>query len=148
MASFLTRALKLPTPTDPSIGMFHDTRTNPHRNSIRAIAAAGITFGCDPQSTRYCPERFVTRAQMASFLTRALKLPTPTDPSIGMFHDTRTNPHRNSIRAIAAAGITLGCDRTGSKYCPERFVTRAQMASFLTRALKHTINAPNPPTQT
>ena len=118
MASFLTRALKLPIPTDPTIGTFQDTQNNTHRNNIRAIAAAGITLGCDATGTRYCPTRNVTRAEMASFLARAFKLPIPTGPTIGTFQDTQNNTHRNNIRAIAAAGITLGCDATGTRYCP------------------------------
>ena len=40
--------------------------------AIAAIAAAGITFGCD--AGRYCPDEPVTRAQMATFLARALDL--------------------------------------------------------------------------
>ena len=77
MASFLTRALKLTTPTDPTKYNYTDiTDNNPHRDAIRAIAAAGITLGCNTQGTQYCPNQPVTRAQMASFLTRALKLDT------------------------------------------------------------------------
>ena len=40
---------------------------------INAIAAAGITLGCNPPTNdRYCPTDNVTRAQMAAFLRRAL----------------------------------------------------------------------------
>ena len=138
MASFLARALQLSAPGDTSTGRFQDTRNNSHYDNIRAIAAAGITLGCDPNGDYYCPERFVTRAEMASFLTRAFKLPTPGDTSTGRFQDTTTSSHYDNIRAIAAAGITLGCNPTGALYCPERFVTRAEMASFLTRALQRT----------
>ena len=42
--------------------------------AIAAIAQAQITIGCNPQQTHYCPHQPVTRAQMALFLTRALKL--------------------------------------------------------------------------
>ena len=145
MSSFLTRALKLPIPTDPAIGAFQDTQNNTHRDNIRAIAAAGITLACDATGTRYCPDHNVTRAEMASFLTRAFKLPIPTDPAIGAFQDTQNNTHRNDIRAIAAAGITLGCNPQSTRYCPNTPVTRAEMASFLARTLQHTTNTPTQP---
>ena len=126
MASFLTRALKLPTAAASS---FQDITGNTHEANIRALAATGITEGCT--TTTYCPNRPVTRAQMASFLTRALKLPTAAASS---FQDIAGNTHEANIRALAATGITEGC--TPTTYCPNRPVTRAQMASFLTRALK------------
>ena len=148
MASFLARALKLSAPDDPTVGVFRDVGSNNHRDNIRAIAAVGITLGCDKTGDHYCPDRFVTRAAMASFLARAFKLPAPDDPTIGVFSDVQSsNNHRDNIRAIAAAGITLGCDKTGDRYCPDRFVTRAEMASFLARALQHTTNTLDLPEQ-
>src|SRR5690606_30113741 len=40
-----------------------------------ALAQADITKGCNPpDNTRYCPNEPVTRAQMASFLVRALDI--------------------------------------------------------------------------
>lgn len=124
MASFLARALELPP---LGTGPFTDIAANPHAGAINAIAAAGITLGCDP--TRYCPASAVQRDQMASFLARAFSLsPTPSP-----FTDTAGNVHAVNIGAIAAEGITLGC--TPSRYCPADPVRRDQMASFLARAL-------------
>ena len=74
MASFLTRAFKLAVPDDPSVGAFLDIAGNPHHDAIRAIAAAGVTLGCNDESTLFCPKRPVTRGEMASFLARALDL--------------------------------------------------------------------------
>ena len=45
-----------------------------HAAAIDALYAAGITRGCSTRPLRYCPNNAVTRAQMASFLTRALDL--------------------------------------------------------------------------
>lgn len=124
MASFLARALDLPP---LGTGPFTDIAGNPHAGAINAIAAAGITLGCD--STRYCPAAAVQRDQMASFLARAFDLsPTPSP-----FTDTAGSVHAENIGAIAAEGITLGC--TASRYCPADPVRRDQMASFLARAL-------------
>jgi hypothetical protein len=46
---------------------FSTLRTQPIRRQLRA---AGITTGCAPD--RFCTDEFVTRAQMAAFLERAL----------------------------------------------------------------------------
>jgi hypothetical protein len=43
-----------------------------HFQGVEALVAAGITLGCAPGL--YCPDNPVTRAQMATFLARALGL--------------------------------------------------------------------------
>ncbi len=104
----------------PDGNIFHD--------DIDAIADAGITNGCAPNL--YCPDSPVTRAQMATFLYRALELPDGPP----RFSDVDPDGvHTPGIRAIAAANITNGC--APQRYCPRDPVTRAQMASFLVRAL-------------
>lgn len=45
-----------------------------HAEAIDAVFAAGITRGCAGGPPRFCPDDPVTRAQMASFLARALDL--------------------------------------------------------------------------
>jgi hypothetical protein len=44
-----------------------------HNDNIDAIYNAGITTGCDP-NVAYCPNAFVTREEMASFLARTAGL--------------------------------------------------------------------------
>ncbi len=128
MASFLVRTFDLPPSEDQP---FTDTTGSVHTDDIAALAAANITTGCTP--TLYCPDDPVTRAQMASFLVRTLALP----PAEGSgFTDTAGSVHGDDIAALAAAGITTGC--TPTLYCPDDPVTRAQMASFLVRAMART----------
>ena len=100
-----------------------------------ALADRNITLGCATNPPRYCPDRSVTRAQMASFLVRALQLPEAQTPA--GFTDTEGNTHQANIDTLAAAGITLGCDTDPLRYCPDQPVTRAQMATFLHRALNY-----------
>ena len=88
----------------------------------------GITTGCG--GGKYCPNEAVTRAQMATFLNRALGLPGTSED---FFTDDENSSHERAINRLAAAGITTGCG--GGKYCPNEAVTRAQMATFLNRAL-------------
>ena len=126
MASFLARALDLP---DATRDYFSDDNGTTHEASINRVRAAGITAGCG--GTRYCPDGVVTRAQMASFLVRALDLPaSPKD----YFTDDEGNKHEARINAIARAGLTVGC--TASTFCPNGSVTRGQMATFLYRGFR------------
>lgn len=129
MASFLVRAIGLPS---AGASPFSDTAGNVHESDIAALAAAGITRGCNPpDNTLFCSDAPVTRGQMASFLVRAFDL----DAVIGApFTDITGSVYAADISALAAAGITTGCAAT--RYCPEEPVTRAQMASFLIRAMR------------
>ena len=124
MAAFLARSLDLPGPDRTP---FVDIAASPFAAEIGAIDAIGITHGC--AADRFCPQGVVTRAQMASFVARALDLPdSPADP----FTDDDASVHEGDIRRIAAAKVTMGCgDRL---FCPDRPVTRAEMAAFLARA--------------
>jgi hypothetical protein len=112
---------------------FNDTRNSVFAGDIGRLAAAGITKGCNPPANdRFCPDDFVTRGQMAAFLTRALSLPAATEK----FRDVATtDTFAAPIGALAAAGITKGCNSAGTLFCPDENVTRGQMAAFLTRAL-------------
>ena len=96
------------------------------------LADRGITIGCTADPPQYCPDRSVTRAQMATFLVRAVDL-QPAQPA--GFTDTGGSVHAANIDALAAVGITVGCSADPPRYCPDRSVTRAQMATFLYRAL-------------
>ncbi|MDJ0791704.1 MAG: VanW family protein [Acidimicrobiia bacterium] len=128
-----------PPPESPEIpplppgGTFTDDDRLPEEGYIEAIAEVRVTLGCNPPANdRFCPERGVTRAQMASFFVRALNLPPAED---NPFTDTLESVHVNSIAALYAAGITRGCNPPDNdEYCPDQIVTRGQMAAFIARA--------------
>lgn len=125
VAAFITRALDL---ARAEARTFDDTEESPFVAEIEALAAAEIADGCG--DGRYCPDRSLTRGQMASLLTRALDLPEAGgDP----FVDDDGTVHEDNIEALYAAGITRGCGE--ARYCPFSPVTREQMATFLSRAL-------------
>ena len=69
---------------------------------------------------------------MAVFLTRGFNLDPGPDPG---FSDVAPNAwYYNQTAALAASGITAGCG-DGTTFCPNQHTNRAQMATFLARAL-------------
>ena len=128
MATFLSRALHLPPATRD---VFTDDDGTTHEDGINRLAEAGVTAGLG--GGRYGPNGPVTRDQMATFLTRALQLEPAQSDS---FDDDAGNAHQGSINALAASGITQGCDAAARRYCPAGPVRRDQMASFLARAIE------------
>lgn len=111
---------------------FSDGLDSVFSDSIRWLAASGVTKGCDPpQNKLFCPEDPVTRGQMAAFLTRALGL----SASEATFSDTSGHVFSRDVGALAGAGITRGCNPPeNTLFCPDDPVTRGQMAAFLVRA--------------
>lgn len=117
-----------PTPSPDPANPFTDVTTaNSFYHDILWIYREGITAGC--ASDRYCPKADVTRAQMASFLVRALDLRRTT--SIDYFDDDETSIHEADINTLADSKITFGC--AADRFCPNSPVRRDQMASFLVR---------------
>jgi hypothetical protein len=131
MAAFLARALDLSSA--PQAG-FTDTADSVFSTDIDRLAAAGITYGCNPpENDRFCPNDPVTRGQMAAFLARALKIPVVVGDT---FIDIDGSPFRGAIAAIHGAGLTTGCNPPeNDRFCPNDAISRAQMATFLSRAL-------------
>ena len=79
------RATAQDVPADNGDG-FVDIEGNIHEENIRYIVERGLTVGCDLTGPRYCPDHPVTRAEMATFLTRALRLDTKV-PYLGVYAD-------------------------------------------------------------
>ena len=133
MAVWLVRILDDEEPPAAAESSFADVDADewwlPH---AERLAALKVTSGCRVDPLRYCPDRSVSRAQMATFLVQALGLEA-ADPA--GFIDTSGNTHETNIDALAAAGVTAGCTTEPLSYCPAKPVSRAQMATFLARAL-------------
>ncbi|HLT97920.1 MAG TPA: S-layer homology domain-containing protein, partial [Acidimicrobiia bacterium] len=98
---------------------------------INSLAAQGILRGCNPPAnTRVCPEAFITRAEAAAMVRRLLGLPKGPDA----FEDDRGSWAEGDINALAAAGISRGCNPpANTRYCPERSISRDEAATFTLR---------------
>ena len=132
MAVWTVRVLDGMDPEPVTSTRFADVdASHPHAAFIERFAELGVTKGCR-DGTVFCPEGTVTRAEMAVFLTRAFKLPLGPEPG---FSDVASDAwFADDIAALAASGITKGCG-DGTMFCPGDDTKRAQMATFLHRAL-------------
>jgi 5'-nucleotidase len=131
MAAFFVRGLNL-TSTEGGTD-FTDTDGNVFEGDILRLSAAGITRGCNPPANdEFCPEREVTRGEMAAFFVRALGL---TDTAGTDFTDTDGHLFEGDILRLSASGITRGCNPPANdEFCPNDPITREQMAAFFHRA--------------
>jgi len=145
MAIFIIRALGDFTPPSPAEPTFADVpKTAGSYPFVEKFHSLGITSGCgfDPGSGKllYCPERAVTRREMAIFLVRAVHtsafVPPPATCMDGHtidFTDVACpDSSANYIEQLFHDAITFGCG--ANLYCPEDPVQRGQMAAFLVRA--------------
>ena len=131
MAVWVVRILDGQDPPPASQTRFDDVNASSfHAAFIERMAELGVTTGCGDRSG-YCPDRNVTRAEMAVFISRAYDLPDGPDPG---FSDVPADAwYAADVARLAASKITVGCgDRT--RFCHGRDTTRGQMATFLWRA--------------
>ncbi|MEM1502827.1 S-layer homology domain-containing protein [Domibacillus sp. 8LH] len=126
-AILIGRALGIKTST--STKTFTDL---PSTSRAYPYVAELMKRGIFSDSSRFYPERPLSRSEMAIILTRAFNLPaSSTMPFIDV---SPTHGAAAYIRALAAAGITTGVG--DGKYDPAGVVTRGQMAIFLNNARK------------
>ena len=134
MAIFLERGMKGGGFTPPAIqSSFADTTEHWAKYWIESLVSDGITSGCG--NGNYCPDQYITRSQMAVLLLRAKYgaqyLPNPA--SGGVFADVPADVWAAAwIEQLSSEGITGGCGN--GNYCPDEYVTRAQMSVFIVRA--------------
>ena len=131
MAVWIVRVLDGEDPAAVSESRFHDVDASGfHAPFIERMAELEVTRGCG-DGTGFCPDRNMSRAEMAAFLSRAHKLPEGPDPG---FVDVPAGAwYAADVAKLAASKITVGCG-DGSGFCPGRDTTRAHMATFLYRA--------------
>ena len=134
MAVWLVRILDRADPPTTFSTRFADVGVSawwaPH---AERLAALGIAMGCDTEPLQLCPDDPVDRGQMAALLAQAFDLP-PAERA-GFVDVSADHPFAEDIDRLAGARVTAGCQVDPTLYCPQRNVTRAQMSTFLARAL-------------
>jgi hypothetical protein len=130
MAAFIARALDLNAMSGTA--PYNDVDGHLFALAVDKLETAEIGFGCDEDS--FCPDRPLQRYEMAELLVRAFGYEN-TDGT-DFFTDDADNPYQESINKLAAAGITVGCNPPDNdRFCPDRELTRAEMATFFVRSL-------------
>jgi hypothetical protein len=133
MAAFLVRARGYVAGGGDDL--FVDDNSSVFELDIDRLGTAGVTRGCNPPvNDRYCPGSNVTRGQMAAFLVRAFGL---TDLGMdNLFVDDDGSVFESDIDKLGANRVSLGCNPPANdQFCPNEYVTRQQMAAFISRAV-------------
>jgi subtilisin family serine protease len=107
---------------------------------VNYLKTKGIMTGTGPTPTQFCNgdcnTDFVTRAQMARYLVKAVRGGSFVPPAAtGVFSDVpASHPEAPYIEEVARMKITLGIGN--NQYGPDNVVTRGQMATFLQRTFR------------
>lgn len=118
----------------PGNSPYRDISGSIFKNHINWIYGRGITTGYTP--TTYKPDYYVSRGEMAVFLSRLAGSPR-YNPPFNVYTDV--NQYKNQILWLTATTVSNG---TAPHYNPSGNVTRGQMAAFLHRLAKESGKAP------
>lgn len=139
MAAFLSRALNAFPGANTNRILEGDTFSDVaddawYGSYVNQLVGLGITRGYSDGT--YRPNKLVTRSQMATFFVRAFdRIEAVTSPTSSFTDITSGGVHSAAIEGMLETGITAGCNTQPLRYCPQDPITRAQMASFIARAL-------------
>ena len=146
MAVWLVRILDRADPPATDSSRFTDVDPgawwSPHADRL---AELGIIEGCETDPLRFCPDDPIDRGQTAAVLASAFNLDRGV--RAGFADVPADHVFADDIDRLAAARITAGCASGPARYCPQRHVTRGEMATFLARAIGLVYPAEPVPTQ-
>ena len=108
--------------------------------AVQWAVQQGVTNGTGPAA--FSPDGSCTRAQAVTFLWRAAGSPTPTSTSCPFTDVDASGYYYKAVLWAYENGITLGT--SGTAFSPDATVTRAQVVTFLQRALKGSASGANP----
>lgn len=110
---------------------FDDIRGHWAQDSIAAMAKKKWMVGVSARL--FAPDKYLTRAEAAAILVRAMGLSNKTVGS--SFSDIEGHWAKNEIEIAFQNGIVVG---TGNgRFTPDRFLSRQEMAVMLDRVLNH-----------
>lgn len=120
-----------------SLNIYTDVPTShEYWKQIELISARELMSGYGDET--FGPDNTLTRAEMAAVLGNLLDLDRSNPPETPTFQDVSKDKwYYKHVEAIYEVGITGGCSADPPLFCPQDPVTRAQMATFLVKALGH-----------
>ncbi|OKP79140.1 hypothetical protein A3842_13125 [Paenibacillus sp. P3E] len=108
------------------------------KSSIDLLASKLIITGTS--ATTFQPSQMVSRAEFAALITRSLGLATMS--SGATFSDVGANTwYTDAVKTAAAAGLITGY--TDGSFKPNSPITRQEMATILSKAMKYTAKSLN-----
>lgn len=139
MAVWIERGLQGATYTPPAAtGVFEDVDPSYCLAGwIELFYDDGYTAGCSADTLLYCPYAPMDRATMAVFLVKVKHGPGFTPPPCqGIFNDVPCPDHwaADHIEQLKNDGVSAGCSADPPLFCPDKTVSRAQMAVFLVKS--------------
>lgn len=143
MASFIARTIAivpddvyaLPERHEQALFEDSDDISAGHLASVNQLTDAGIVEGFGDGT--FQPAAALDRAEMASFIVRAVEEVTDEALERAPVFDDISGTHRANIEKLASIGVTAG--KADGVYAPDDPITREQMASFLARSLDHLV---------
>lgn len=127
LAAILNRYYKL----TPAVADFEDISGNWAKDDIGAAVGAGLMNGVG--NGKFDPDGAVSRAMLATVLTRAEKLATPAAPELFRDDAAIEDWAREGVYAARSAGLMTGNPDGG--FAPAKSATRAEIVTVLARMM-------------
>lgn len=115
----------------PAQGLFADiSPDSPAAAWAEDLYGRGIIGACSASPLRFCPNRSITKKEMAVLLLKTREGPEYAPPACtGRFTDVPcAAPEAPWIEDAFQRGILEACGRGGRRFCPGKLMTRAQSA--------------------
>ncbi len=129
MAVLLARAIAAPA---PQADHFSDDDGHPAEGAINALVEAGVGTSCGED--RFCPDRPITRGEMAALIARTFRLETAVDPQ--RYADLDGSLYREPLAKLAASGGIRACDPPVNRnLCPLATVSREEGIHAVVRTM-------------
>lgn len=129
VAEIIVKVLQLPLDATIQLKATDVQATHPQYEVFRKLVELNIFDNRE----QLHPEKFVTRSQMAKIIALAFHI-VVDEKNESVFIDTQGNCWaKHYIESLADVGVITG--RSNGSYGPYEYVTRAQLATLLTRAL-------------
>jgi len=121
------------------------------RGAIEALYNAGFVAGCQASPLLYCPERGLTRAEMAVFVVRGVHGASyqPPQPTEQVFADVPLEQwFADWTDRLWRDRYTAGCGTAPLTFCPNAQHTRAESTVYFSRMLQGPDYVPAEPSLT
>ncbi|MFD0697949.1 S-layer homology domain-containing protein [Paenibacillus sp. GCM10027628] len=111
---------------------FTDITNNWAKDSIESLASHHIINGYEDGSFK--PDRYITRAEMVTIMTRIINMNAVRGTGSTNFVDINNSWAKEQIQTAARAGIVIGGDH--QDFAPDKNTTRAEAITVILRSME------------